>query len=225
MRILVIEDDPSTSAHIASVLSMDGWQVESAPDGFRGLSMATTRDYDVIVVDRMLPRLDGMSVVRAIRHHGRQSPMLMLSALSDVDHRVEGLDAGADDYLAKPFARSELQARINALTRRLPTFNGRTKLVVDDLELDTFSREVHRAGQRIELQPREYRLLEYLMSNAGKVVTRSMLLEQVWGFYFSPGTSLVETHVSRLRSKIDRGFRSSLLHTIRSVGYCLRAPD
>jgi two-component system OmpR family response regulator len=225
MRILVIEDDPSTSAHIASVLSGGGQRVERAADGLLGLSMATATQYDLIVVDRMLPHLDGISVIRSIRHQGGQAPVLMLSALGEVDHRVEGLDAGADDYLGKPFAQAELQARVSALTRRLPLSKERSKLVVDDLELDIVNREVRRAGRRIDLQPREFHLLEYLMTHAGKVVTRSMLLEQVWEFYFDPGTSLVETHISRLRGKIDRGFHAPLLITIRGVGYCLRAPD
>ena len=225
MKILVIEDDPSTGAHIAAILSNNEQIVERAADGLTGLSMATATQYDLIVVDRMLPHLDGISVIRTIRSQGDQSPVLMLSALGEVDHRVEGLDAGADDYLGKPFAQSELQARVSALARRSFISQGRAKLVVDDLELDAVTREVHRAGRRIELQPREFRLLEYLMTHAGKVVTRSMLLEQVWEFYFDPGTSLVETHISRLRAKIDRGFNTPLLVTIRGAGYSLRAPD
>jgi two-component system OmpR family response regulator len=225
VNILVIEDDPSTSAHIAALLSDTGQLVDQAADGVTGLSMASTKPYDLIVVDRMLPGLDGISVVRRIRMQGGQSPVLMLSALGEVDHRVEGLDAGADDYLGKPFAQTELQARVSALARRLPISRSHNKLNVGDLELDALTREVHRAGQQIDLQPREFRLLEYLMTHAGKVVTRSMLLEQVWEFYFDPGTSLVETHISRLRAKIERGFATQLLFTIRGAGYCLRASD
>ena len=225
MKILIVEDDPGTSAHIASILSIGHQVVDRAMDGRTGLSMATAERYDLIVVDRMLPYLDGMSLIRAIRRQGSQTPVLMLSALGEVDHRVEGLDAGADDYLAKPFAQSELKARVSALARRAPLSQERAKLHVDDLELDTIRREAHRAGRPIELQPREFRLLEYLMTHAGKVVTRSMLLEQVWEFYFDPGTSLVETHISRLRAKIDRGFKSALLITVRGAGYSLRAPD
>lgn len=224
VRILVIEDDPSTSAHIAEILSNSEQEVDRAADGLLGLSMATATQYDLIVVDRMLPHLDGISVVRTIRHQGGLSPVLMLSALGEVDHRVEGLDAGADDYLGKPFAQAELQARVSALARRPPLSQTRVKLSVGDLELGIVNRDVHRAGQRIELQPREFRLLEYLMMHAGKVVTRSMLLEQVWEFYFDPGTSLVETHISRLRGKIDRGFKTPLLITVRGMGYCLREP-
>ncbi|WP_458070429.1 response regulator transcription factor [Rhodanobacter sp. BL-MT-08] len=225
MKILVVEDDPGTGAHIASVLSIGNQVVDRAMDGRSGLSMATAAHYDLIIVDRMLPHLDGMSLVRTIRRQGSQTPVLMLSALGEVDHRVEGLDAGADDYLAKPFAQSELKARVSALARRAPLSAERSRLHVDDLELDTIRREAHRAGRPIELQPREFRLLEYLMTHAGKVVTRSMLLEQVWEFYFDPGTSLVETHISRLRAKIDRGFKSPLLITVRGAGYSLRAPD
>lgn len=225
MRILVVEDDPGTAAHISAVLSVGGQVVDRALDGRTGLAMATDVHYDLIVVDRMLPQLDGISLVRTIRRQGGQSPVLMLSALGEVDHRVEGLDAGADDYLAKPFAQAELTARVSALARRPPLTQARTRLHVDDLELDTVRREAHRDGRPIELQPREFRLLEYLMTHAGKIVTRSMLLEQVWEFYFDPGTSLVETHISRLRAKIDRGFTVPLLITVRGAGYCLRAPD
>ena len=225
MRILVVEDDPGTGAYIAAVLSVGDQVVDHALDGLTGLAMAKRSRYDLIVVDRMLPQMDGISLVRAMRSEGGQSPVLMLSALGEVDHRVEGLDAGADDYLAKPFAQSELRARVSALARRQPLAQPRTRLHVDDLELDTLRREAHRAGRPIELQPREFRLLEYLMTHAGKIVTRSMLLEQVWEFYFEPGTSLVETHISRLRAKIDRGFAAPLLITVRGAGYCLRAPD
>jgi len=225
MRILVVEDDLDTGTHIAAVLSVGDQVVERALDGRTGLSMATAAHYDLIVVDRMLPQLDGIALVRSIRSQGGKSPVLMLSALADVDHRVEGLDAGADDYLAKPFAQAELTARVSALARRQPLSQPRPKLQVDDLELDTVRREAQRGGRPIELQPREFRLLEYLMTHVGKIVTRSMLLEQVWEFYFDPGTSLVETHISRLRAKIDRGFTVPLLITVRGAGYCLRAPD
>jgi len=225
MKILVIEDDLATRRHISDALTTRDQTVDAAADGGDGLNRAMSGAYDMIVVDRMLPILDGISFVRALRHLGRQTPVLMLSALGEVDARVEGLDAGADDYLAKPFARIELQARVCALARRAPLAQSSAPLRIDDLDVDTQRREVRRAGRRIELQPREYRLLEYLVRHAGKVVTRSMLLEHVWDFYFDPGTSLVETHVSRLRAKIDRGFDVQLLHTVRGAGYCLRAPD
>jgi two-component system OmpR family response regulator len=225
MKILVVEDDVETASYLKASLSGAEQFVDCAPDGSTGWNMATTRDYDLLVVDRMLPHTDGISLIRNLRAKGKHMPVLMLSALGESDSRVEGLEAGADDYLGKPFALNELKARVGALARRPPLAEARTRLSVGDLHMDLISREVTRAQQVIELQPREFRLLEYLMMQAGKVVTRSMLLEHVWEFNFDPQTSLVETHISRLRAKIDRGYDVTLLHTVRGTGYCLRAPD
>ncbi|WP_266160280.1 response regulator transcription factor [Dyella silvatica] len=223
MRILIVEDDHTTATHIAAGLHQADLYIDNVADGYQGLSMASQGQYDLLVVDRMLPRMDGLTMVRELRAAGSELPVLMVSALGEVDARVEGLEAGADDYLAKPFAMIELRARLAALSRRPRMSETPTRLRLADLELDLISREVHRAGRLIELQPREFRLLEYLMSHSGRVVTRAMLLEHVWEFHFDPQTSVVETHISRLRSKIDRGFDEELLHTVRSVGYCLRA--
>jgi two-component system, OmpR family, response regulator len=225
MKILVVEDDLETAAYLRSSLSSPEQRVDCAADGSTGWRMATTGDYDLLVVDRMLPHTDGISLIRNLRANGKHMPVLMLSALGESDSRVEGLDAGADDYLGKPFALNELKARLGALARRPPMADARTRLCVGDLQMDLISREVTRGQHPIELQPREFRLLEYLMMQAGKVVTRSMLLEHVWEFNFDPQTSLVETHISRLRAKIDRGYDVALLHTVRGTGYCLRASD
>lgn len=225
MRILIVEDDRDTAAHIAAGLNAGATHIDSAHDGYVGLTMAAREHYDVIIVDRMLPRLDGISMVRELRHAGRETPVLMVSALGEVTDRVEGLNAGADDYLTKPFAMIELRARFTALSRRPHMAEHATLLRVGDLELDRITREVRRAECPIDLQPREFRLLEYLMSHQGRVVTRSMLLEHVWEFHFDPQTSVIETHISRLRNKIDRGFEQELLHTVRGAGYCLRAED
>lgn len=225
MKILVVEDDIETAAYLRSSLSGPEQRVDCAADGSVGWRMATTGEYDLLVVDRMLPHTDGISLIRNLRANGKHMPVLMLSALGESDSRVEGLDAGADDYLGKPFALNELKARLGALARRPPMAEARTRLSVGDLHMDLISREVTRAQNPIELQPREFRLLEYLMMQAGKVVTRSMLLEHVWEFNFDPQTSLVETHISRLRAKIDRGYSVALLHTVRGTGYCLRASD
>ncbi len=224
MRILLVEDDAETRAYVARGLGELGHVVDQAADGREGLFHASEGRYDVLVVDRMLPKLDGLDLLRALRAARVSTPVLMLTALCDVDARVEGFEAGADDYLAKPFAFAELAARIGALGRRPPLSDAATtQLHVADLEMDLLRREVRRAGQPIELQPREFRLLEYLMRHAGRVVTRTMLLEQVWEYHFDPQTSVVETHISRLRGKIDRGFESGeLLCTVRGAGYMLR---
>ena len=182
-------------------------------------------DYDAIVVDRMLPKLDGLSVIKALRAANKRTPVLILSALGEVDDRVQGLRAGSDDYLVKPFAFSELDARLDALTRRLDTDSTETLLQVGDLQIDLLSREVKRRGQVLDLQPRELRLLEYLMRHAGQVVTRTMLLENVWDYHFDPQTNVIDVHISRLRRKIDKDFDKPLLHTIRGSGYCLRATN
>ena len=226
MRILVIEDDNETAAYIVRGLSEHGHAVERAPTGRDGLFLATDSNYEVIVVDRMLPGMDGLTLLKTLRAADVRTPVLVLTALGEVDQRVEGLEAGADDYLVKPFVFTELLARVQALGRRPPLQEQVSALQVADLEMDLLRREVRRAGKTIELQPREFRLLEYLMRHAGEVVTRTMLLEQVWDFHFDPQTSVVETHISRLRAKIDRahGPGRELLHTVRGAGYCLRAP-
>ncbi len=224
MRILVIEDDAETAAYLLGGLTEEGHVVTVAADGRKGLMLAATEDFDVLVVDRMLPGLDGLAIVCTLRASGVQTPALFLTTMSGIDDRVSGLNAGADDYLVKPFAFSELAARVKALGRRPRTTAVATLLKVADLELDLVKRTVRRAGQPIALQPREFRLLEYLMRNAGQVVTRTMLLENVWDFHFDPRTNIVESHLSRLRTKVEKGFTPELIHTVRGAGYCLREP-
>jgi two-component system, OmpR family, response regulator len=224
MRILLVEDDPHTAGFIAKGLKEDGHSVDHADNGRDGLFLATTETYDAIVLDRMLPQLDGMTVLKTLRGTSNRTPTLLLTALGDVDHRVEGLRAGADDYLVKPFAYAELSARLDSLARRGTGGSGEpTRLRVDDLELDLLKREAVRDGKAIELQPREFRLLEYLMRQAGRVVTRTMLLEAVWDYHFDPQTNVIDVHISRLRQKIDHGFAAPLLHTVRGAGYRLGA--
>jgi two-component system OmpR family response regulator len=222
MRVLVIEDDRETAAFVQKSLKESGHTADVANDGETGLAMAGEGTYDVIVVDRMLPRLDGLSLVRTLRAEGRRTPVLFLSALGEVDDRVKGLRAGGDDYLTKPYAYSELLARIEALARRSVPGEQETRYAVGDLLLDRLSHRVSRGGENILLQPREFRLLEYLMKNAGQVVTRTMLLENVWDYHFDPQTNVIDVHVSRLRSKIDKGFDRPLLHTVRGAGYMIR---
>ena len=224
MRILVIEDDVETAAYLRGGLEEEGHVVTLAAEGRGGLMLAATGDFDVLVVDRMLPGLDGLGIVRTLRASGVQTPALFLTTMSGIDDRVSGLDAGADDYLVKPFAFSELAARVKALARRPRTTAVPTLLKVADLELDLIKRTVRRGGQPIALQPREFRLLEYLMRHAGEVVTRTMLLENVWDFHFDPRTNIVESHLSRLRNKVEKGFARELIHTVRGAGYCLREP-
>ncbi|MBS0455962.1 MAG: response regulator transcription factor [Proteobacteria bacterium] len=222
MRILIVEDDPHTLAHIAKGLSEDGHNVDQADNGRDGLFLATTESYDAIVLDRMLPAVDGLTVLRTLRGAGNPVPVLLLTALGDVDHRVEGLRAGADDYLVKPYVYAELSARLDGLLRRRQaTGSETTELRVGDLELNLLTREARRAGKSIELQPREFRLLEYLMRQAERVVTRTMLLEAVWDYHFDPQTNVIDVHISRLRQKIDRGHARPLLHTVRGAGYRL----
>lgn len=225
MRVLVIEDDADTAAYIRKGLKEQGHVVDHAQDGKEGLFMALEQSYDVTIVDRMLPGLDGLSIIQTLRTSGNNTPVLILSALGEVDDRVQGLRAGGDDYLVKPFAFSELLARLEALVRRADTEAAETSLRVGDLELDLLTRVVKRTGQVIELQPREFRLLEYLMRHAGQVVTRTMLLENVWDYHFDPQTNVIDVHVSRLRRKIDKEFGQPLLHTIRGAGYTLRASE
>jgi len=222
MRILIAEDDPHTAAFIAKGLKEAGHSVDHAASGKDGLFLATTETYDAIILDRMLPGVDGMTVLRTLRAAGNTTPVLMLTALGEVEHRVDGLRAGADDYLVKPFAFVELSARLDSLLRRQQGASSElTQLTVDDLELNLLSREAKRAGRAIELQPREFRLLEYLMRQANRVVTRTMLLEAVWDYHFDPQTNVIDVHISRLRQKIDRDFDYPLLHTVRGAGYLL----
>lgn len=223
MRVLVIEDDREHAKFINQVLSEAGHEVSVAENGADGLIQAREGEFDALVVDRMLPEKDGLKLVEEYRNGGGQTPALFLSALSDVDNRVEGLKAGADDYLAKPFAPQELAARVEALGRRQTTGEPPvTKLKVADLEMDLLARKVWRQGQKIDLQPREFRLLEFLMRHAGQVVTRTMLLEKVWDYHFDPQTNVIDVHVSRLRAKIDKDFDEQLLQTVRGAGYCLQ---
>jgi len=224
MRVLVIEDDPDTLHFIVQGLTESGHVADQAQDGKNGLFLALEEPYDAIVVDRMLPGLDGLSIVQTLRAEGKKIPILILSALGEVDDRVEGLRKGGDDYLVKPFAFSELLARLEALERRGDREAPRTKLRVGDLELDLLARTVSRAGKPITLQPRELRLLEHLMRHHGQVVTRTMLLEKVWDYHFDPQTNVIDVHVSRLRSKVDKDFDYPLIHTVRGVGYVLRVP-
>src|ERR1700742_631665 len=223
MRILVIEDDLEAQRYLVQCLKESGHVVDEAADGESGLSLALSRAYDVAIVDRMLPKLDGLRVVAEMREHGNSTPVLFLSALSEVDDRVKGLKAGGDDYLTKPYAFVELLARIDALMRRRSPVGVKTRLDVGDLELDLLTRGAKRSGTDIELQPREFRLLEYLMRHAGQVVTRTMLLESVWEYHFDPQTNVIDVHISRLRAKIDKGFEAPLLHTVRGAGYMIRA--
>jgi len=223
MRVLVIEDDPDVAAYLSKALKEIGAVVDHAANGRDGLFLAAGEPYDVCVVDRMLPGLDGLAIVRTLRASGNSTPVLILSALGEVDDRVEGLRAGGDDYLVKPFAFAELHARLEALLRRSGTEPAASVLRVGDLELDRLSREVSRGGERVELQPREFRLLEYLMRHAEQVVTRTMLLENVWDYHFDPQTNVIDVHISRLRRKIEKEASKPLLHTVRGAGYILRA--
>lgn len=224
MRLLVVEDDKRTADYIAKGVTEAGHVCDVLADGRDALFAATREAYDVIVVDRMLPGLDGLSMVKAVRAAGVRTPVLFLTSVGGVDDRVDGLEAGGDDYLVKPFAFSELLARINALGRRPPAQEQKTVLKIADLEMDLVRRQVTRQGQPIELQQREFSLLEVLMRGEGRVITRTMLLERVWDFHFDPKTSVVETHISRLRAKIDKPFEVQLLHTVRNTGYSLHAP-
>jgi two-component system OmpR family response regulator len=224
VRVLLIEDDSQVAGYLEKALREAGAVVDRASDGREGLLMAAGGEHDVLIVDRMLPKLDGLAIVRTLRASGNHTPALILSALGEVDDRVEGLRAGGDDYLAKPFAFSELQARLEALLRRGSGETPQTRLRVADLEMDLLARIVHRSGKELALQPREFRLLEYLMQHAGQVVTRTMLLENVWDYHFDPQTNVIDVHISRLRAKIDRDFEPPLLHTVRGAGYMLRDP-
>ncbi|KMO27711.1 PhoB family transcriptional regulator [Methylobacterium variabile] len=225
MRLLIIEDDREASAYLSKAFREAGHVADTADDGLDGYALAREGAYDVLVVDRMLPKLDGLSLIRSLREQGVETPVLILSALGQVDDRVKGLKAGGDDYLPKPYAFSELMARIEVLARRRGGSGGAeaTSYRVGDLELDRLSHRVTRAGQEIPLQPREFRLLEYLMRHAGQVVTRTMLLEHVWDYHFDPQTNVIDVHVSRLRAKVDKGFDRPMIHTVRGAGYMVRA--
>jgi two-component system OmpR family response regulator len=223
MKLLVIEDDREAAAYISKGLVESGYVVDVAHEGRDGLFMASSGSYDALVVDRMLPAMDGLAVIAALRAADIRVPVLILSALGAVDDRVKGLRAGGDDYLVKPFAFAELLARLEAVLRRGSGAPATTKLHVGDLEMDLLARNVHRGGQEIDLLPREFRLLEFLMRHVGQVVTRTMLLENVWDYHFDPQTNVIDVHVSRLRQKIDKGFAKPLLHTVRGAGYRLSA--
>ena len=225
MKLLIVEDDREGADYLKRALAEAGHTVDHVADGREGLLLAASEPYDVMVFDRMLPNMDGLAILRTLRASGVKTPVLLLTALGGIDDRVEGLEAGGDDYLVKPFAIAELLARINALGRRPPTQEVQTVLQVADLRMDLLARTVTRQGTRIDVQPREFQLLEFLMRHAGRVVTRTMLLEAVWDFHFDPKTNIVETHMSRLRGKIDRGYGPELIHTVRGAGYCLREPD
>jgi two-component system OmpR family response regulator len=226
MKFLIVEDDAEVAGYVAKGLAEAGHVAERAADGREGLYRATGEKFDALIVDRMLPGgIDGLTLIETLRRSGDATPVLILSALAQVDERVRGLKAGGDDYLTKPFAFSELQARLEAILRRGQAKAPQTVLRVADLEFDLLAREVRRGGRRLDLQPRELQLLEYLMRHAGQVVTRTMLLEGVWDYHFDPQTNVIDVHVSRLRQKIDKGFARPLLHTVRGAGYSLRAAE
>jgi two-component system OmpR family response regulator len=222
MRLLIIEDDRDAADYLIKAFREVGHVAEQANDGEEGYELALDGQYDVLIVDRMLPKRDGLSLIGALREKKVDTPVLILSALGQVDDRVKGLRAGGDDYLSKPYSFSELLARVEVLSRRRGGRNEETVYRVGDLELDRLSHQVRRGGEEISLQPREFRLLEYLMKHAGQVVTRTMLLENVWDYHFDPQTNVIDVHISRLRSKIDKGFSQPLLHTVRGAGYMIR---
>jgi len=223
MKILVVEDDREAARYLEKALSESGHSVDVAGDGESGYLLAEDGRYDILIIDRMLPRRDGLSVIAGLRARGIETPVLILSALAQVDDRVTGLRAGGDDYLTKPYAFSELLARVEVLQRRKNATNAQTLYRVGDLELDRLSHTARRAGRDIILQPREFRLLEYLMRHAGQVVTRTMLLENVWDYHFDPQTNVIDVHISRLRAKIEKDFNTPLLHTVRGAGYMLKS--
>ena len=223
MKFLLLEDDPDTADFIVRGLKEHGHTTDQARDGLDGLAMAREGDYDVLIFDRMVPRLDGLTLARSLRETGVRTPILFLTALGSIEDRVSGFESGGDDYLVKPFAFAELYARVNSLARRPPLSQETTVLVAGDLRMELISRQVSRGGKRIALQPTEFKLLEFLLRHAGQVVTRTMLLEGVWEFHFDPRTNLVETHISRLRGKVDKGFDTALIHTVRGAGYMVDA--
>jgi two-component system OmpR family response regulator len=223
MKLLLLEDDDATRSHIEKSLTTAGHVVDVCLTGPDAVFLASSNEYSVIILDRMVPELDGLSALKQLRAQGVSTPAILLTGMDGIRDRVEGLEGGADDYLVKPFATTELVARVAALARRPPSVDAITMLRVGDLELDLLKRTVSRAGRRIELQAQEMKLLEYLMRHKGEVVTRTMMLENVWSFHFDPRTNVIESHMSRLRSKVDRGFASDLIHTIRGSGYRIEA--
>ena len=224
MKILLVEDNERVSQFVVKGLQEAGHTIDHAANGRDGMFLGASEPYDVIIMDRMLPGdIDGLAIVEVLRKAGKRTPILILSALSEVDDRIRGLRSGGDDYLAKPFAFGELLARLDALHRRAQGINQETPLTVGDLHMDPLTRKVTRGDRHIALQPREFKLLEYLMRHAGQVVTRTMLLESVWEYHFDPQTNVIDVHISRLRAKIDKGFDTPLLHTIRGAGYMIRA--
>lgn len=224
MKLLLLEDDEATRSHIERTMTAAGHVVDTCSTGPDAVFLAGGNDYAVMIFDRMVPGLDGLAALKQLRAQGISTPAILLTGMDGIGDRVEGLEGGADDYLVKPFAASELVARVAALARRPPTVDAMTKLRVADLELDLLKRTVSRAGRRIELQAQEMKLLEYLLRHKGEVVTRTMMLENVWSFHFDPQTNLIESHMSRLRAKIDRGFGADLIHTVRGAGYRIEAP-
>jgi two-component system OmpR family response regulator len=224
-KILAIEDDPTTGREIVAELEQHGFSVDWARDGDTGLAKAVSGAFDAVILDRMLPGADGLAIVTAMRHAEIDVPVLMVSALSDVDERIRGLRAGGDDYMTKPFASEELTARLEVLLRRRVAAPRDMSLVVADLELDLISRLAHRGGVEIRLMPTEFKLLEFLMRNSGQILTRTMIFEAIWGYHFDPGTNLIDVHLGRLRRKIDRPGMSQLIHTVRGSGYALHAPE
>ncbi len=224
-KILAIEDDPTTGREIVAELEQHGFEVEWVADGRDGLIRAVSGDFDAITLDRMLPRLDGLAIVTVMRSTGVDTPVLMVSALSDVDERVKGLRAGGDDYLTKPFASEELAARLEVLLRRRATAPPLTQLTVADLEIDLLGRVARRGGTDIKLMPTEFKLLEFMARNSGQILTRTMIFEAIWGYHFDPGTNLIDVHMGRLRRKVDRPGLPVLIHTIRGSGYALNAPE
>jgi len=224
MRLLVLEDDPTVGPYIAKALREAGHVVDLFSDGGEGQQSVRTGSYEVIILDRMLPHVNGLTILQDMRAVGNHTPVLILSALGEIDDRVEGLRGGGDDYLPKPFSITELLARVEALGRRPAEMTRSDKIVVQDVQVDLLKRQVQRAGHRIELTPREFRLLEYLLRNAGRVVTRSMILEAVWDYRFDPQTNIVDQHVSRLRQKLAMGLDASIIRTVRGVGYSVEAP-
>jgi len=223
MKILLIEDDREAATYLVQALDEAGHMAHHAADGETGFAMASGMDYDVLIIDRMLPRRDGISIIESLRAEDNTTPVLILSALGEVEDRVTGLRSGGDDYLTKPYAFSELLARVEVLARRALPAEAATVYQVGDLSLNRLSRAVLRGEEKISLQPREYRLLEFLMKYSGQVVTRTMLLENVWDYHFDPQTNVIDVHMSRLRAKIDRGYKTQLLQTIRGAGYMIRA--
>jgi len=222
MRILVVEDDKKIASFVKKGMEAAGFAVDHAPDGEEGLHLALTESYDAAIIDLMLPKLDGLTLIENIRKDRINTPIIILSAKGSIDDRVRGLQTGSDDYLTKPFAFSELLARVQALIRRSTGTSEPTTLSLGDLTMDLLAREIYRGGEKIELQPKEFSLLEYLMRNAGKVVSKTMIMEHVWDYHFDPQTNVVEARVSRLRDKIDKGFGDKLIHTVRGVGYVLK---